>query len=71
MSLLISLPESMKPFALGTELLKLDPDLKIEIGSEEVQNPDQVSKVLYPKQRASLILEDLSAVTCNFQLKNN
>ena len=42
MSLLISLPESMKPFALGTELLKLDPDLKIEIGSEEVQNPAEV-----------------------------
>jgi len=42
MSLLITLPESMKPLALGTELLKLDPDLKIEIGSEEVQNPDEV-----------------------------
>ena len=42
MSLLICLPDSMQPKSLCSALMLLDSELKIIIGPENVQNPDEV-----------------------------
>ena len=42
MSLLICLPDSMQPKSLCSALILLDSELKIIIGPENVQNPDEV-----------------------------
>ena len=42
MSLLISLPESLRPQALCSALLDLEPGLEIMTGHKNVQNPDEV-----------------------------
>ena len=42
MALLISVPESFEPKLLSNALKSLDPELKIEIGAENVKNPSAV-----------------------------
>ena len=42
MSLLISLPESFKPHTLSYALKSLDPELNIEIGTDNIKNPSAV-----------------------------
>ncbi len=42
MALLISLPDSFQPKLLSNALKSLDPELKIEIGAENVKNPSAV-----------------------------
>ena len=42
MSILICIPDSMEPQALRNNLKSLDSNLKIDIGHENVKNPNDV-----------------------------
>ena len=55
MSLLICIPDSMQPQYLCSALQSLDSGLKIEIGSENVHNQDEVEfAVVWKHQRGIL-----------------
>jgi glyoxylate/hydroxypyruvate reductase A len=57
MSLLICLPDSFEPRILCSSLQSLDPELKIEIGPENVQNPAEVEFAVVWNHPQGLLLK--------------
>jgi len=55
MSLLICIPDSMQPQSLCSALQSLDSGLKIEIGSENVHNQDEVEFAVVWKHPEGLL----------------
>ncbi|MBC8258142.1 MAG: glyoxylate/hydroxypyruvate reductase A [SAR324 cluster bacterium] len=55
MSLLISIPDSMRPNSLGSALLSLDPKLEIAIGQKNVQTPAEVEFAVVWKHPQGLL----------------